>query len=110
MNGIICKYEFDTELVRELIRTTFNKGELEGIVKPHSIDVRFANGNSFHVSIHNRKGRYIIYANCRRKYTSLKPDWEEEYGLDPEVNIDSLFQVIRFILASLNEKHEEVSK
>ena len=108
MNGLICRYEFDIELVRELIRTTFNKGELEGIVKPHSIAVRFANGNSFHVGIHDY--RQCVYANCRRKYTSLKPDWEEEYSLESETNIDSLFQVVRSILTSLNEKYEEVSK
>lgn len=100
MKGIVCKYEFDSEVIREIIQNTFTEGEIEVVVKPYSIDARFHNGNSFHIAIHNEK--QIIYSNCRRKYTNLKPNWEENYSLKSEVNVNSLFQVIKYILTSLN--------
>lgn len=100
MKGIFCKYEFDSEAIREMIQNIFTESEIEVVVKPYSIDARFNNGNSFHISIHNEK--QIIYSNCRRKYTSLKPNWEENYSLESEVNVNSLFQVIKYILTSLN--------
>lgn len=100
MKGIACKYEFDSEAIREIIQEIFTDGEIEVIVKPYSINARLYNGNSFHISIHN--SRNCIYANCRRKYTSLKPDWEKDFNLD--CYLEEIFQVISLHLIQLNDK------
>lgn len=100
MKGLVVKYEFDIETIREMIQQIFNEGEVEVVVRPTSIKARFYNGNAFEITIYNLSN--CISANCRRKYTSVKPDWEHRCKIDS--NIEGILECIRTQLIKLNDK------
>ena len=95
---------FDTNAVLNFIEGVFHYKleELRYTVHPDNLYVRFPNGNSMRIVLNNYTN--VVTTELRRKYTSLKPDYEYEFtsGLE-HVDVASLIEnVLAPRLAKLN--------
>ena len=86
---------FDTNAILHFIEDVFQYKleELRYTVHPDNLYVRFPNGNSMRIILDNDNS--IAIAELRRKYTSLKPDYEFKYdsGLE-HLDVASLIENI----------------
>lgn len=79
---------FDIDVLREYLQKSLDSivGDLDdanNVIKTDYVYIRCKNSHSFTLAIHNH--RNCIYANCRKNYCELKPDWEHEYTLQTGV-------------------------
>ena len=70
---------FDTNAILHFIEDVFQYKleELRYTVHPDNLYVRFPNGNSMRIILDNEND--VAITELRRKYTSLKPDYEYTY-------------------------------
>ena len=75
---------FDTNATLHFIEDVFQYKleELRYTVHPDSLYVRFPNGNSMNIMLDNYNN--VAITELRRKYTSLKPDYEFKYDFGLE--------------------------
>ena len=104
MSLLINKVVFNRDDIKAFLTEHFDdmydKGSPSCRIKDEFMYIRLKNGNSFNIWLYNCNDNKSIHAELRRKYTSIKPDWEENFSLTAA--LDEIIIRIRNKLNSLN--------